>query len=243
MRTKLKKYAVRTLALILILFMGISFYLHETGYEHGDAAEACMKQAAEDGTMIYTNRDGFAMGPDDACTGIIFYQGARVDAVSYAPLMRELAEYGIACYTSYMPYGLAVLDRDAAEDIIRYNGHIDRWYIAGHSLGGAMAASFAGENPDLFEGVILLGAYSADDISDDGLDVISIYGSEDGILNMDRYTEYRTNLPEDFTEEIIEGGCHSYFGDYGLQKGDGKPWISLNSQIKQTTEIIKDKVI
>ncbi|MDD6389617.1 MAG: alpha/beta hydrolase [Firmicutes bacterium] len=243
MKVKLKKYAVRVLALILVLFMGTSFYLHQTGYEHGDAAEECMKQASEDKTMMYSDRDGFAMGPEDADAGIIFYQGARVDAVSYAPLMRELADSGIACFTSYMPYDLAILDKDAAEEIIRYNPDIGRWYIAGHSLGGAMAASFAGENPELFEGVILLGAYSADDISDANLKVISIYGSEDKILNMDKYREYSANLPDDFTEVVIEGGCHSYFGDYGLQKGDGKPLISLNSQIKQTAEIIKNKVI
>ena len=44
--------------------------------------------------------------------------------------------------------------------------------------------------------------------------------------------------PEDFTEVIIEGGCHAYFGMYGAQDGDGTPTISNYEQIRLTSENI-----
>ena len=56
-----------------------------------------------------------------------------------------------------------------------------------------------------------------------------MHGSEDGVLDMDKYRKYRSNLPEDNTYEyVIDGGCHSYFGSHGLRKGDGTNlmWLS-----------------
>lgn len=37
---------------------------------------------------------------------------------------------------------------------------------------------------------------------------------------------------------MIDGGCHSYFGSYGNQDGDGSPTISNKEQINQTASII-----
>ena len=42
-----------------------------------------------------------------------------------------------------------------ADDIISEYSY-DRWYISGHSLGGAMAASFAAGHTDELDGVIML---------------------------------------------------------------------------------------
>ena len=41
-------------------------------------------------------------------------------------------------------------------------------------------------------------------------------------------------MPAHFKENVIEGGCHIYFGRYGAQKGDGIPTISNAEQIKFT---------
>ena len=58
------------------------------------------------------------------------------------------------------------------------------------------------------------------------LNVLSIYGSEDGVLSFDKYKESIVNLPLGFVEQVIEGGNHAQFGDYGAQKGDNKASIS-----------------
>ena len=65
-----------------------------------------------------------------------------------------------------------------------------------------------------------------------------VYVSEDGVLNREKYEADRTNLPQDTTETIIDGGCHAGFGSYGAQKGDGAPVISAEEQQQQTADAL-----
>ncbi len=102
----------------------------------------------------------------------------------------------------------------------------------------ARAAMCLASHPDDFEGLVLLAAYSTKDLSKSGKKVISIYGSNDGVLNMKKYNEYMKNLPEDFMETVIEGGNHGYFAIYGHQDGDGDATISRSEQIRQTASAI-----
>ena len=156
--------------------------------------------------------------------------------------MRALAERGVLCILIKMPFNLAIFDTGAAKGVKDSFDFIDDWYIGGHSLGGSAAAMYVEENPDEFDGLILLGAYSSVNLSDTGMDVLSIYGTEDGILNREKYEECRANLPDGFTEEIIDGGCHAYFGMYGIQEGDGIPRITPDEQIDLTANIILQTV-
>ena len=103
-----------------------------------------------------------------------------------------------------------------------------------------MAASYLEENADDFEGLILLGSYSTTDLTSTNLDVISVYGSEDMVLDAEKYEENKLNLPEHFHEVVIDGGCHAYFGVYGEQEGDGTPSISNEEQIRITVNAIAD---
>ena len=81
---------------------------------------------------------------------------------------------------------------------------------------------------------IAFGIYVSDyyhaDLTDSGLRVYAAYGSEDGVLNREKYEADRINLPQDTTETVIDGGCHAGFGSYGAQKGDGVPVISAEEQ-------------
>jgi len=101
-----------------------------------------------------------------------------------------------------------------------------------------MAASYIADHIDDYDGLILLGSYSAVDLSETNLDVLSVYGSEDKVMNRAKYDENKANLPEDFIEVVIDGGCHAFFGMYGAQKGDGVPAISNEQQILLTAEQI-----
>lgn len=170
--------------------------------------------------------------------GIIFYPGGKIDYRSYAPLLRDLADAGVTSILCKMPFNLAVFDVNAAKGKQSIFPKVENWYIAGHSLGGAMACKYLSSHEADFKGLILLGSYSARDLNKGGdLRSLSILASNDNILNKDKYDENKKNLPN-LTERTIQGGIHSYFGDYGLQKGDGTPSITFDEQKKQIVGFI-----
>ena len=96
-----------------------------------------------------------------------------------------------------MPDDFAILNMNTAYRVQKRYPQISNWYIAGHSLGGAMAASYVASHQNDFAGLILLAAYSTSDISESNLKVLSVYGSQDGVLNMANYEKYRPNLPSE----------------------------------------------
>ena len=162
--------------------------------------------------------------------GIIFYPGGNVEAESYAPLMHALSEEGYLCVVVKMPLHLAVLDTDKADSVRKAYPEVADWYMAGHSLGGAMAATYTHDNAAQIKGLILLAAYSTEDLTKDNVQVLSIYGTADEVLNMENYEEYKSNLPSDTGEVILDGGNHAYYGNYGEQLGDGAASCSPDEQ-------------
>ena len=237
--TVFKKKAIRILAAVLLLAVAAcGIYLGDYYRADTTAIEAF---AAEDVRMDPLPGGDLVFYPESTQAGLIFYPGGKVEYTAYIPLMKVLASDGILCVLVKMPGNLAVLDMDAAEGIPELFD-INTWYLAGHSLGGSMAASYLADHTDDFEGLILLGAYSTADLSGSGLEILSIYGSEDLVMNREKYVKYRENLPADFTEVIIEGGCHAHFGMYGPQDGDGIPAITNEEQIAITAEAILDLI-
>ena len=233
------KHKKRIIALAVVLVLCIGGWAYVSDYYRADET-AIAAMASVSGITVQQSGSTFAFVPEQAETGFIFYPGGKVEYTAYAPLMRALAENGVLCVLTKMPLNLAVLDMNAADGIPEQYPQVERWYIGGHSLGGSMAASHAAKNDDRYEGLVLLASYSTADISASGLDVISLYGSEDGVLNMDKYAEYKVNLPADMEEHVIDGGCHAGFGSYGAQEGDGIPSISGEEQLQLTAQLLTD---
>ena len=234
----MKKKIVFAIIIVLILsLIGGTFYYINDYYRAEEVAVSLITTPKEN--VKVTEENGvFTFKPQNATKAVIFYPGGKVEAKAYAPLMYALAEDGILGVIVTMPANLAVLDMDAAEGIQEKYPEIKSWYMAGHSLGGSMAASYIAENSKDFDGIILLASYSTADLSNSNLDVLSIYGSNDGVLNMEKYEECKTNLPNDFSESVIDGGCHAFFGAYGEQDGDGKATITRDEQIEITVNEI-----
>lgn len=172
-------------------------------------------------------------------TALIFYPGGFVSRKAYLPLVAKIAEKaGITCFVMRMPSKLAVLNINAAEKCLKSHPEIKNWYISGHSLGGAMAGTYASNHSDKLKGIIFLAAYSTSDLTTSGLRILSIYGSDDGILGMEKYNNYKKNLPNTFEEYIIKGGNHCNFGNYGFQKGDNPAKITSDEQQEITSDLI-----
>lgn len=228
---KMKKVICAALALLALVVIGGGAAFKHAGYEASAAAMAQMGQGEKKENIT-------AFQPEEVCAGLVFYPGGLVDHAAYAPLMRMLASRGVLCLLVQMPMDLAVLDADAAQGLQQRYPGVERWLIGGHSLGGAMAADYAAKHPEEFDGVLLLGAYSAADLSDTDLSVLSVYGTQDGVLSREKYEACRRNYPAGFEEFVIEGGCHAYFGDYGFQKGDGTPSVSREMQMGMTASAV-----
>ena len=236
----MKKFLRFVFILLLIALVAAGGLFAFFIYDYHHASESAQMALVSTSTVTVNEVDDkiTAFVPESPKGGVIFYPGGKVEVEAYAPLMQEIAERGFVSVYVEMPANLAFLDKNAADGIRELYPEITDWYMAGHSLGGTMAASYVADHTDAFKGLILMGSYALDDISLSGLTVCSLYGSEDGVLNMDRYNENRTNLPYYIIEKEIPGGCHSYFGDYGIQEGDGIPSISMEEQIKITADFV-----
>lgn len=232
-KKKRVKILISILLSVVILLAGCGIYLGDYYKADENAISVMVGQNAK---WEETDEGNLVFVPENASAGLIFYPGGKVEHSSYIPLMNACTERGILCIIVKMPFNLAVFDINAADGLREQYPQAEKWYIGGHSLGGSMAASYLSDNREGFEGLILLGSYSTADLSDSDLDVLSMYGSEDHVMNREKYEEGKANLPEGFREIIIDGGCHAYFGTYGEQDGDGKAEISNIEQIDFTAE-------
>ena len=224
-KQRLRMAAIITLAVLAVLTGGFLWYVSDY-YRAEDTALAVLAQ--EDSITVRDNLTILSPSyPTD--TAVIFYPGAKVEGAAYLPLLDQLRQTGVTCILVEMPFHMAIFDPDAALDVIPQFPEIRHWYIAGHSMGGAMASQFASSHPDQADGLILLGAYLYGDYPPE--DTLTIYGS----LNQSVGDKI------DYTENIveIEGGNHAQFGNYGPQKGDLPAGISAEEQQRQTVEVIQ----
>lgn len=226
------------LAILTVIAAGAFFwYVNDYYQATADAVEALQS----DGSVTITETDDaitFVPNGENPEEGIIFYPGGKVEAEAYAPLLRSLAEADLLVIVAKMPFHLAVFDADAAEAIMAQEESVQDWYLAGHSLGGVMASSFAAEQSDEVAGLIFLAAYPSGDLTAAPFPVLSIYGSEDEVLSRESYEEAQEKLPGDYTEIELVGGNHAQFGDYGTQEGDGTASITAEQQQQQAVEAI-----
>lgn len=239
-RKTLRRLLITLLALVLLVGICLG-YLND--YYPADQAALAAFSAEQTVEERRTENGNLIFGTGQEENGLIFYPGGKVDPEAYAPLMRELAAKGVFCVICRMPFRLAILDGDAAEGVGEAWPSVRHWYLGGHSLGGVMAARYLSQHSEIFDGLILLASYSTEDLSHrKNLAVLSVRGSEDGVLNLNAYEKNRRNLPTSARELVIEGGCHAGFGLYGPQRGDGAPSISSEEQIRQTAEAILDLI-
>lgn len=223
---------------IILALLAAAFTIYASVYYHAD--ERAQAACVADGTVaINDTADALVFGdPQTARAGFIFYPGAKVQAEAYAPLMRTLADKGFLCVIEKMPCNLAFFRIDAAQQAIGAYPQVTRWFVGGHSLGGAMASMWAAGNSTKIDGIVFLGSYPAADLSTTSLRALSLYGSEDGVLNRASYANAAASRPASWTEQVIEGGNHAGFGDYGAQEGDGTATISAQQQQQMTADAL-----
>ena len=234
----LKRFLIGLGGVVVLLITALCIYL-ATYYRAGNTAKASLESV---GSVRVESRSGYILFDGFSSENLlVFYPGARVEYTAYAPLMRRLAGRGIDCALVKMPFNFAILKQNAFDDVMEslqvgYQPY-EHFYIGGHSMGGAMAAIYAANNPGKVEALIMLAAYPTKALPND-LKVLEIYGSNDSVINREKLSESAQYLPEGAVVYEIVGGNHAQFGDYGKQGGDGEAGITTEKQLDETIDQI-----
>ncbi len=225
-KNRLKRLLLVTLLLLVLLTGGFFWYVSDY-YRAEDLAVTVLFQ----GDNIVQQDNLTILSPSaPSDTALIFYPGAKVETIAYLPLLDQIRRTGVTCILVDMPFHMAIFDSNAAQDVMEQFPDVEHWYLAGHSMGGAMASQFASKHPQQVDGLILLGAYLYGDYPVE--QTLTVYGS------LNQSVEDKL----DYTENVVEiqGGNHAQFGNYGPQKGDLPADISSQEQQKQTVTAIQD---
>jgi hypothetical protein len=199
-----------------------------TYYSFPMRAEQKELQAAQNmPTVRYTDTpDAIVLAPlATVKKGIVLYAGGRVEPSAYAYKMAGIAQSGVAVVIAKSPLHLPPLDWRSPSQFTGLVPSVTEWYVAGHSVGGVRACQVVGDGTQ-FKGLILLGAYCANNISGAGVTVLSLGGENDKLTTPDDIGKNKHLLPVTTKYESIVGLNHAGFGDYGKQNGDGDITIS-----------------
>lgn len=221
------------LSIVGLLVVAVTGFLIWTQFTYGPTDEAT--QYAEEGKVV-DNRLEF--GDTTSEVGVILYPGAKVEKEAYAYYGTRLAEEGVFVAIPSLRLNLGILEIDAAAPVIKAHPEIERWIVAGHSLGGSAASGYALEHQELVEGVIFLASYPISSMVDSDLRILSISGELDGLAVPEDIEASRSDLPDDSQFVQIEGGNHANFGMYGPQKGDQESPLTSKEQLDEVLSAI-----
>lgn len=223
------------LILILTLAGALLFYINLNTYRAMPEARSLLTLE-----NVHQEDNWIRIEPEGYSQSIVLYQGGLVEEEAYLPLAVKLSEEGYRVFLPSQPFNLAILNASIFEDIYNEYDEDEQWWLGGHSLGGASASIYASGNDKLLDGIIFMAAYPSanSDLSASALPVLSISGSNDEIVDQERYIEAGENLPDLTVNTVIEGGNHSYFGYYGFQSGDGEARITREEQHEELVTLI-----
>jgi len=201
------------------------------------------------GVSVIDDATGLAFLPAGRSgrAGLVFICGSGIAADAYAPMLRPLAEEGFPIFVIKLPYRFAPLEShkraavDRARRVMSEQPGIQHWVVAGHSLGGALAARMARVDWGSLSGLALVGTThpKRDDLSFLPIPVTKIYATNDGVAPPERMRANRGLLPPETTWVAIPGGNHSQFGRYGHQLLDGEATIGREDQEELTRAALR----
>jgi pimeloyl-ACP methyl ester carboxylesterase len=189
-----------------------------------------------------------AQAPDPIQASLLFFPGALVDPIAYAPLARAVAKAGFAAYILELPRRGAFGGADdpqlrtRAVALMRRTDVARRWVLAGHSRGAVIVSELANQKLQGLAGVILIGTSHPRDVNLVSLriPIMKIIGTRDGLASIGEVEANRDKLPVSTTWVKVEGGNHSQFGWYGFQPGDKRASISPEKQREQMITSVLD---
>lgn len=232
----MRKLILRTLLVGTLIFAAYSWW-----YMQQMKADPIAKKAlvSSDSVEVKLESASISFVPNGYANKLlVFYPGAFVDPVAYAPLCHELARHGIECIIVEMPLRSALFDYEAAGRMGISQKLAKEYILAGHSHGAEMAAHFIHEHPGRFHKLILIGTQYPEKISltDTAIRVMKVYGTHDGLEPVSEVEKNKTKLPSTTKYLEISGANHGQFGYYGDQPFDNAATITREEQQKQLVQ-------
>lgn len=216
-------------------------------YRATDEGRAALRSG---GSVAVGRFDGYwAFDPKaPSTTGLIFFAGALVDPVAYAPLAHAIAAAGFPVMLVELPRRGAFGGADGPEVFARARAAaasrpgIIRWIAAGHSRGGVVASQMVRDGFPGLAGAVLIGTSHPRDFSlaSAAIPITRVYGTRDTVADVDKLERTRANLPLSARIVPIDGGNHSQFGYYGFQPGDWPATITRDAQQAITRRALLD---
>ena len=204
------------LAIAIILVAAIAYNAYDRPDRLHRVTPEALAALESDSAVTISEGDYFVFSPTDSTptTGLIFYPGGECDERGYAETLRAIADQGYLVVLVPMPLQMAFLGINKADAVMAEYPDITNWVIAGHSLGGSMAAEYAANNAAKLAGLILWDSYSASDLTGSDLRVKMIYRSDATGDTPEMYAPHLNKLPEDTEYVPIDGGTHLNFGRF-----------------------------
>jgi hypothetical protein len=204
---------------------------------------------ASDARVAVTRGDGYwtFAPPSPAAAGLIFFPGALVDPVAYAPIAHAIADAGYTAVLIEVPNRAAFGGADRPEVFGRARAAaaqsgLHRWVVAGHSRGGVITANLVRAGFPGLRGAVLIGTTHPRDFSlaATSIPITRVFGTRDTVADAYKQERTRSNLPASARIVPIDGGNHSQFGYYGFQPGDWPATITRDDQQAITRQAILD---
>ena len=181
-----------------------------------------------------------------ARAALLFFPGALVDPLAYAPLARAVAEAGYVARIIELPRRGAFGGADSPEVEARVRSALaslpdsTRVVLGGHSRGAVVASRIAYSRPPWLGGLVLIGTSHPRDHDLSGLrvPVAKIVGTRDGLATTAEVEANAALLPPHTRWVRVEGGNHSQFGWYGFQPLDRRPRVSAADQRRAMIEAV-----
>jgi hypothetical protein len=136
---------------------------------------------------------------NSSAVGLLFFPGSLVEPAAYAPLARAVAEQGYTVLLAELPRRGAFGGANDGEIMTRARmamkgeAKVTSWVIAGHSLGGAVAARLVKEDTTSVAGLVLVGTTHPREFSltERTLPVVKIVGTCDGLAGVKKCEQTR----------------------------------------------------
>ncbi len=231
---KVAKIVAIIVVIIPLLIFGWLWYSTEVNL--ASPTQEALAALLSDENVLVESDDWLVLRPEtsEPIAGLIFYPGANCDIRGYISILRAVAEQGYLVVAVSMPFDFSIFAPNRADDVRTAYPDIQRWAIAGHSMGGAMAAMYASGHQEDLAGLILWDSYppTTNSLEDSKLPVVHIHRATEDGLPPPKFESMRRLFPKNSQWVAIPGGQHMYFGSFngGGYQEDQLPGITREAQ-------------